>query len=431
MATRNQSNHFLAGVFVIAAILASVVVIIVLSGVLDTMGTKQYTLRFALGANIGGLQPGAEVRVGGRRVGVVESVEFVEGAQGAIEGIDVGMRIAQDIRIAEDALAYLELPLLGTQGVINFPDLGTGSALAEGGTLRGALAPPTFLAQAGYGDEEKANLQSILANARSFSEKLDGVADRTVGAIDGASATIDDARVVVSNVRTDWENLWRGRIDSITANIDETTEKAPAIADDLQQRIDDVEVLFSKARTYLDDNKDNVDAAIANARDTTENARAFSERLNGELTDRFVDILNTGKAELEKAGDSVATVGEFIDEQKPSLRKSLGNFRLASDQLRDTLIEVRRSPWRLIYRPDMRELEYELLYDAARSYAGAVSDLRAATESMQVILSQGGLSPEEAEGLLDRMNRAYDGYQEAEDLFLERIAQEAEEAQAQ
>ncbi|GAB4550580.1 MAG: hypothetical protein Tsb0013_12380 [Phycisphaerales bacterium] len=417
MASRNQRNTFLTGLFVSAAIVASVVIIVILSGVLDTMGTRVYTVRFDLGTNIGGLTAGAEVRVGGRRVGVVNAVEFAE-EDGAISGIDVAIRVDKDVRIAEDAFVTLELPLLGTQGVINFPDLGEGPRLAEGGTLDGQLAPPGFLAQAGFGEEERTRVQAIIENVNQFSGRLG-----TMG--DSAQATVDEAKAIIADVRTNWENNWRARVDSIMGNVDTTAARGPELAADLDTRIDEVGDLLATAKSYLDDNRDSVDEIIENTRGISRDGKTFTERLNGEITDKFMQLLETGRTELTKAGDAVEKYGTILDEQRPNIRKSLANFRLASDQLRDTLVEVRRSPWRLIYRPDTRELQYELLYDAARTYAAALSDLRAATEAIEELKVANPSDTERYEELMNQLDNAFDGYREAETLFIERIGEEA------
>ena len=52
------------------------------------------------------------------------------------------------------------------------------------------------------------------------------------------------------------------------------------------------------------------------------------------------------------------------------------------------MIEVRRSPWKVLYQPDVKEVEHELLYDATRSFAMATADLKAASRTVQEILAR-------------------------------------------
>ena len=46
------------------------------------------------------------------------------------------------------------------------------------------------------------------------------------------------------------------------------------------------------------------------------------------------------------------------------------------------MIEIRRSPWKVLYRPTEKELENELLYEATRSFAVAAADMKAASVSV-------------------------------------------------
>ena len=187
----------------------------------------------------------------------------------------------------------------------------------------------------------------------------------------------------------------------------------------------ELERILATAQAYLDENRPDVRAAVENARSITERGDDFLARVEGELADEAAALLADGRAALDAGRDALERADELLAEQTPNLTRSLANFRLASDQLRETLLEVRRSPWRLLYRPDTRELEYELLYDAARSYAGAVSDLRAAGESLRA-LSAGGEDADAArdgtvEALTRRLEGAFERYEEAEALFLEAL----------
>ena len=428
MASRNQRNTFITGLFVTSAIVASVVIIILLSGVRDAFGTSIYTVRFDLGTNIGGLAPGAEVRVGGRRVGVVNAVEFATNDAGTIEGIDVSIRVDENIALTDAAQATLELPLLGTQGVINFPTLGTGTRLAEGDTLQGRLSPPSILAQAGFGDDERTRVQTIIQDAQTFVGSLEERAQ----AYDTVMA---NANTVAKSIADQWEQSWQERTDNIFRNVDETTERGPALVRqleaDLDVRVEEIGTLLATAQAYLDDNRQQFDTIVDNTESITERGNAFADRLNTEIRQKVMDLLQTGNDEITEAGDVVREFNLLFQQEQGNVRKTLANLRLGSDQLRDTLVEVRRSPWRLIYRPDTRELQYELLYDSARTYAAALSDLRAATEAIEAVKAS---SPEEAERyeeLIEQLNLAFEGYQEAERLFIERIGDEARNVPAE
>ena len=84
---------------------------------------------------------------------------------------------------------------------------------------------------------------------------------------------------------------------------------------------------------------------------------------------------------------------------------------------------MRRNPWKLLYRPAADELENELLYEAARSFALAATDLRATSESVERILRNHGDRLGESEGVLERINgelqRSLENYTKAQQDLME------------
>ena len=79
---------------------------------------------------------------------------------------------------------------------------------------------------------------------------------------------------------------------------------------------------------------------------------------------------------------------------------------------------MRRSPWKLLYRPSQTEVEHELLYAAARSFALAASDLKAASESTRRLIerreAEPALSPDTVQKLNDYLLDSLEGYQKAQ-----------------
>jgi len=399
----SQRNNLLAGVLVTIAIIGTVVSVIFLAGGAELFGRSTYIVAFSLETGVSGLTPGAAVHVGGVKVGTVQKVAHVTSADGSIDGVDVTIGITKSIVLREGATPELQLPLLGSQGVINFPDVGTGAVIEPGSRMHGTIAAPSFLDQAGWGEDERNHLKSIMQNAD------DAVAD---------------VRSMTKDASGKWPT-WSERIDSISANADATLAKGPKLAEDLQARVDQVKDLLTTAQGYLDENRDNVKVGLEKFRSITEKGDTFMDHLNGELKETALALLEKGKSALEQAQKLMTDLNQIVAEQRPTIRRTFANIRLAADQLRDTLIEVRRAPWRLIYRPDTRELNFELLYDSARSYAGAVSDLRAASESLESLMASGPdpqlLRQGSVADLLAAVQTSLENYNKAEKYFMDQL----------
>ncbi len=421
---RGARNNVLAGGLVLAAIVATVIVVILLGGATEYIGQRSYRVEFSLADGVAGLERGSKVRIGGLNVGAVKTVQHELSPAGDIERAIVTIGIKNSITLRRDAVAYLQLPLLGSSGVLNFPSLGSGEALKDNELIQGRIAAPGILASAGYGDEEAQRLKNIMAKASSVADRFEKISAEVENSI------VPDVKTVVSDVRANWtkENGWSSRVESITKNADEMVAKGPKLAADLEARLDQVKQTLETAQGYLDENRENVKATLANARSVTEKGDAFMNRLNNELVDSAKGFLEQGREAFAKGEEALGKLESFISEEKPGLRTTLANLRLSSDQLRDTLLEVRRSPWRLLYRPDKRELEYELLYDSARSYAGAVTELRAATDALNAVASlpeqDRAERRETIRRLIDEMEAAIKRVGGAEEAFLKELTKE-------
>lgn len=426
MAKRRMTrNNLAAGVFVLVAIIAATAAIVVLAGFFDYLGRRNYTVEFPLTIGVSGVDIGSKVTLGGREIGFVRKVRFDRSQDGDVRRVLVTIAIDTDLPLREDAVAYLEKPLLGSSATINFASLGEMSVRkANAGTiLRGALSPPAILASAGYGDEQAQQLRNIIRRMDEITGKVSStVDDFNSTAYPDTKAAIADGRGLIADAR-ERSKGWFDRADSIMKNIDDTASKGPALAEDLQGRVDEIKSLLATAQSYLDDNRENVDATVANFRANSEKANEFLDRLRGELSDKASSLLTRGTDAMDRANIVLEETESTLREHRPDIRRAMANFRLGSDQLKATVEEVRASPWRLLYRPDTRELEYELLYDSARSYASAVSDLRSVTEALRAAQNAGGPAADASrmDALLEVLDHAFQNYRAAEERFLDEL----------
>ncbi len=405
---RGARNNILAGILVLASIIAAIVVVVLLGGVWERRGLRDYALRFTLEEGVPALDEGSSVLVGGKKQGIVKAIEFEPSDDGAVKAILVTVSIKRGIELRRGSQAMLISPLLGGSSTINFPTVGTGPPIAAGDIIEADLSPPTLLAQAGYGPEQKEQVQRIIRNVAEASEKINVT-------LDEARAVVGKVDPVVTDVRDKWPT-WSGRFDSITQNLDTTLARGPELADDLEQTLADI-------RAVIEENRPNILSV-------TDDAKAVLERVRGEFSDKVSALLDKGKDAIDSGADALARADALLIELTPTIRRGMTNFRLASDQLSAMMAEVRQSPWRLLYRPERRETEFELLYDSARTYATAVSDLRSAGDSLKG-LAEGAqkwnapgseaLRAEQIKALSDQLERAFDQYKQAENELLRQI----------
>jgi hypothetical protein len=140
---------------------------------------------------------------------------------------------------------------------------------------------------------------------------------------------------------------------------------------------------LTDTRSLLGENRQPVRTLIANL-------ESLSQTLNTTTVTKFHALLDSGQTGLNDAIEVMEDLRVDYAGWSTNIGEALANANLAAQQLKLTTIETRRSPWKLLYRPSSDELEHELLYEAARSFAVAAADVKAAAASAQRILESHG-----------------------------------------
>jgi len=394
MARKNRSkSSLIAGSFLIFGVVGFVIISSIISGAIGRLHpTKSYNITFALTQSTAGLKPGAAVLMGGQPVGRVADVSFLsEGDE--TTGVNVVVKINSGHALFVDSVFVLERPLIGVGASINIVSSGTASAglLEPGSTVTAGLAVPMFLAAAGFGAEQLKQVQTIIGDTKDIIARTDEM----------TAQLEDDLETVLANFNEFSANL---------AAIE--TEK---IATSTGDAVEEFRALVEESRELLRVNRPRIDDVMSSAQRTM----ALFEN------EHAVELLETIKKTSE-AADHLAVVAEqtaqLLATETPAIRRSLANARLASDQLRLAMIEIRRNPWKLLGQPDKKEVKEELFYDAARAYATVASDLQDAGASLESALARPGVADDELiRELSEELKSALVRYKEAEVRLLERM----------
>jgi ABC-type transporter Mla subunit MlaD len=414
MASKATTNNVLTGLFLIIGLVSFVTCALVLAGLEETLRTKRsYEVRFALADGVEGLSDGSAVKIGGITRGRVTRIDMVDNAV-LPAGVEIVATIALDARVAlkKDAVAFLQRPLLGGTGWMNIPELGSAEseALPPGGVLRGQIAPPAIFAEAGFGPEQRAQVQGIIRSAKGITEtvevtakRLDEISAKLQKDADAFSgrliAAADDVKDVTGRARATTPE-WIKEGDTILAKVNKA-------GDELNATLTDARALIASFQKEVDAAKDRVQSVVRNADE-------FVSKLNTDGYKRFTDALDAAKAGIDAGRATLVRAEAIVRDNDQSVRDTLANLRIASDQLAITTAEVRRQPWRLLYQPARRELEQELLFDSARRYSEAAGDLNRAVQALAQV--QGTLAKSPSERTPDERDQ------------LERLRRQAEEA---
>ncbi|MEM7628767.1 MAG: hypothetical protein AAF356_05015 [Planctomycetota bacterium] len=446
MAVRANRNNIVAGGFLLGALALFLFISLLLGNAGElARKTTDYTARFPLSIGVAGLDEGSAVTVGGLRVGGVKSVEIVRPGDERATGefapgfIEVVFDMETDVAVYENAPIDLVVPLLGTLASLNLGTLGTpdvpdpqgdDALLARGEYLRGRLAPG-IIAQLGFGPEQTEQLIDTIASVQSASAQADlmlGELRETLAEVrPDAGPSAQSLRAVLANAERFSENFvgeasWETDIDAAIARVRETADLVPGIARNADGAVADAREFIGEARGVVAENRSDI-------RGTIRNAESLSRRLRFTTADRVDAILDEGLLTVSGYGDLADRVNVIVDREYPQVRASIANIRLATDQGRLFIQEFRAQPWRILQQPSREELEREPVYNAARAYATAVSDLRVASESLEAVVARRRSADDSRRDdivdagtlneMTQRVREAFGEYQEAEQALLD------------
>ncbi|GJM19680.1 MAG: hypothetical protein DHS20C14_18930 [Phycisphaeraceae bacterium] len=444
-----NKNNVMAGMFLVGGLLLAVAMSFWLGEAASLFGSKTtYIARFDLKTGTAGLQPGSDVTLAGQSIGRVVEVRTVyeEGPDGARvpAAIDVEMVIDAEVTLYEDAYAELASPLLGGVSAINFgsvgsgpfdgsPELGgifagspdPGGILDQGETLRGRLAPG-ILALAGLDAEAIASLKQTFLNVESASKRVDTI----VAAFETeAEPSAKSVHAIITDIEGFTANFnepggWSDDVDSVLGDGRAFASQLMPAAERMNQLVGETGLAVADARAVLNDNRDRLSRTMINV-------EAISDTVRYDSVDRVHELLDQGVLAASSYGDLGDQLNVIVDHEYPKVRGALSDVADITEQGSMFVSELRAQPWRVLAQPSGEDLEREPLYTAARSYARAVADLRAAGEALESVVTRtradgtprvpNGLDVVRITALRDDVDAAFDRYKQAEQSLLNQM----------
>jgi ABC-type transporter Mla subunit MlaD len=430
MARHAARNRVVAGAFLLLMAAAAVAVLVLVGG-WQTWFEEQQALRihFEAAPNI---RAGSPVLLAGHPVGRVTDIEIVQITcpperehEGKCYVVQVTAALPKRFRVYQNAQVIIEQALVGSSAMINIADVGYTTPVT--GPLKGQQASPFAAAatELGIGDAERQNLSSILENLNAV----------TQGLRDDLPDVVEKLKVTGKNLAEVSENA-KGtlkRVDGILDENRENLQKAIANTRDMTaeaktkmgETLENLKKASDTINAVLAENRENVKTALANARQMSEQGKAFLAKADGAVDDLLPRIkaasesLEQGLADFKTlAADTKALVAT----NKGNLARTAQNMKETSDHLLALSKEVRRAPWRLFAKPDKEEVESLNLYDTARAFAIAATDLESASDTLQVLIEarEKGVAVDEAmlKAMADKLQETFEKYREAEAALL-------------
>ena len=368
-------NNVRAGIFVTVAIALALGVVLVLTEAWSSLQPmRNYTVSFDVRSGIADLSVGSKVKVGGVPMGRVTAVK-PQTTEDPLRAIHVGIEVDPKVRMYENAIIVLTSPLLGSEAWLDIPSVGDpsgGQPLIDGGMVAAADSPG--LLSLLLGPSNAPSGRNIIRNVEEFSAFLATIEDEYGSRV---APAIDEARALLNRVQhEDWPR-WAAAVDQIMTSVNSAAER--------------LDSLVGHGQEIVTESREPISRIVGNLDEASADVNAIAERVRDETIDQVAALLQRGQEGIDAFSSAMRTADAELHAAVPQIQDTLANATLASQQLKLATVEVRRSPWKLLYRPSADELDHELLYEAARSFALAVADLKAASASMDRVV---GMMPQ-------------------------------------
>jgi ABC-type transporter Mla subunit MlaD len=322
-------NAFVAGLFIVASIGIAGFIVVGIKGTLrvaEPIEDRQVT--FKLSDNLSGLGKGDDLRLGGLKVGIVRSINVVtDGTPDGEPRIVVSFSMPERYKLHANAIVMTDSSLTGVP-YLNIERLGNGP---ETNQVDGQPSTITKVADI---------LRTAAPEAAAVVHDVGNV---TVPKLNGAVENTGEAMAQIRDLVGDSKLDIRGTLASLHASMDGIREKLPGILDEVQVDLQKVQGTVDHAQTALSD----LTTSLANAKDITASARSLL-------------VTNRGRIDNIVAG-----------------------LKTTSDNLKGASVEIRQSPWRLLYKPTPDEMGNLNLFDSARQFADGASSLNDAAVALR------------------------------------------------
>jgi len=390
---RKQHNELTAGIFTIVGVILLVGVVFWL-GAADVFQSSSHEAWFfvELGKGEQGLKPGALVKINDVEVGKIAEVhlDLPKGKTFYKVKLFDGL-FDEKTKIKKDADTRVNAALVGGGAVLQILDCGKGPSAVDR-TNAAEIKPGAFTAAVSDAGAALTEFKSLSSQAKGMMQTLTDEMnkDRDGSTLHKMHAIMDKLEDSLASIKNE---LDAGNKNAVIAKIHQTIQDISEIAADAKPRIKSVmtgvEAIIASAKPKVDDIFKTVDQLFSDAGKLVNNADnlvaganelidEFNKLAKGEIAETITKIHEASKSVVKIAGDFakvsegakdiVAMNGENIDEIIDNMGQVASNLKAASK-------EIRRSPWRLLYRPKKDEIHSQNIHDAARSFSAGASQL--------------------------------------------------------
>ena len=390
---KKQRDAFRAGVFMLLSIMLILVLIVAIKGFARVFEPMQVrAARFSLRDDLGGLQVGDNLRVAGFTVGEIQSIRLITHVKKPF--VRVTFTMPKKYTLRTGAQVVIGGTITGTSW-LNFVSLGSGTPLPPDYVLTGR---PSGISHA---------LATVASLAPQIKAMVTQVRTTTVPLINAdltkLGATADSLRTAATGAA--------GVLQSVHGEIKPVVAKYDVAADKTAYAMDQAGKLLHSGRKGAVVNINAVTADIKKA------IPALLAKAQSDLNQVHATFTNS-TALTAQANSLLAKNQDRID----SIIRALHG---ASVNLKTFAVEIRHSPWRLLYKPSKKDINNIEIYDAVREFDQAARHLQRAADVLKASAVNPQTPAQQAQlhQLMRKLKTTFSQFQQVETKFWKAVKQ--------
>jgi phospholipid/cholesterol/gamma-HCH transport system substrate-binding protein len=307
----------------IKAGLIVIISLVLLSGFIILIGGSQFFEKldkyYVKVMDAAGLEVGAQVKLGGVRIGRVLNINAPKGPGQPIT-IEIGIKNGTILYKGTQAL-ITQVGLVGDIYLLLSVDRTTKERIQVGETIP---------------SEEQVQFARIMAKVEDLSKSI----DRLISDVDKlfSQKNIKGIEKVIENTNRTIVSA-SSSVDKIVSALKGTTDK--------------IELVLNEIEGFVRDNKGEVSLVIKKGRETIEKAEEMIKAFEGTANTLSSTINSTSKSvdkTIMSVDKTVKSVDQAIDLQSQNLDQLLNLMTRTTEDLQDLIQELKAKPWGLIYK---------------------------------------------------------------------------------
>ncbi|MBW8040316.1 MAG: hypothetical protein FVQ85_09985 [Planctomycetes bacterium] len=165
-------------------------------------------------------------------------------------------------------------------------------------------------------------------------------------------------------------------------------------------------------------NRDNADSVISSLR----NVAAELEKAIPAITSQIEQTLTKAASALETAESALKSMKEVTGDER--IDRIISNISEVSVNLKLTSREVRRAPWKLLYKPKEKEFKIQTVLDSAGAFAAGAERLDSAALRLQKLMTVTDdklIDKDHIKSMISELETSFEQFRKAEQKFWEEL----------